>query len=348
MNPVGQLMMFGIEGFEMTNQTEALIKDTGCGGIILFSRNIKDPMQVRKLIDDLNFAAGYQLIIGVDQEGGRVARLKKPFTELLPMANLGQKNDGQLAKEVGALLAKELAAVGFNIDFAPVVDVATNPLNPVIGDRAISSDAEVTARLGIEFIHGMQEFGVAACAKHFPGHGDTDVDSHHDLPVIKHDRVRIDKVELHPFREAIKANVASIMVAHLLVPSLDERNMATVSRKIVTDLLRNELKYDGLVITDDLVMKGITNSLAPEESVWRCIDAGCDIALICHKEENQRRAYLKLKKAIDKKKINPEQVARSLARIAGFKSQYCQKGKKRPSMDIIGCQRHLDIAARLG
>lgn len=275
--------MLGVYGTEMTAETAKTIKDSGCRGVILFSRNYKNPKQLKKFNADLNDAAGKELIIAVDQEGGRVARLGAPFTKIPPMAEIGRMPDGEeKAREIGETLGRELKDVGINMDFAPVLDVATNAFNPIIGDRSFSSDAETVAKLGCAFIKGLQSQGVMACGKHFPGHGDTDVDSHLGLPVLYHTRSRFDACEFIPFKRAIEAGVAAIMTAHIMVPNLDPDFPATISRTITRDILRRELGFKGLIFTDDLNMRGIADTYSPAESAKLAVAAGADIALICH------------------------------------------------------------------
>jgi len=255
---LGQLLMFGIEGTRMTPELKRFIVETGVGGVILFKENCESPEQIRDLIDALQDISDTPLIIGLDQEGGRVQRLPEPFTQLPAMADVG-KVDGstELARKVGELVGRELAAVGFNIDFAPVLDVNTNPGNPIIGDRSFSADAGKVAELGIEFIRGLQAQNIGACGKHFPGHGDTDLDSHLELPELDLTRERFDECEFLPFRRAIEAGVSSIMIGHLLATSLDADDPASISTPIVSGILRDEMGFDGLVFTDDLQHEGI-------------------------------------------------------------------------------------------
>src|SRR5213075_371156 len=187
--------------------------------------------------------------VSVDQEGGRVARLKAPFTEWPPMATLGRSGDIALAERFARALADELKAVGITLDYAPVLDIHTNPKNPVIGDRALAEKAEEAARLGSAIVRTLQAEGIAACGKHFPGHGDTSTDSHLELPIVEHPPERLREVEFLPFRAAVEAGVATIMTAHVFVPSLDEERPATLSRRIVFDILRNELNYQGVILS---------------------------------------------------------------------------------------------------
>src|SRR5262249_21992353 len=252
------------------------------GGVILFARNVAEPGQVAELAFEASrLVADLPGWVSIDQEGGRVARLKAPFTEWPPMATLGRSGDVQLAERFARALAAELKAVGITLDFAPVLDVHTNPRNPVIGDRALAERAGDVARLGGAGIRAMQAEGLAACGKHFPGHGDTSTDSHLELPLVEHPPERLREVEFVPFRAAIEAGVATIMTAHVLVPALDEQRPATLSKRIVTGLLREELHYDGVIVSDDLEMKALANDYKVPESAVLAVEAGCDTVLTC-------------------------------------------------------------------
>src|SRR5688572_31506640 len=279
---IGQLLIGSLPGTTLTPEIRSLVREFSLGGVILFSRNIEAPEQVAELsIDVQTLATELPLWLSVDQEGGRVARLRKPFTEWPPMAVLGRSGDTTLASRFAAALAAELRAVGVTLDYAPVLDIHTNPKNPVIGDRALAEDADLVARLGAAIVRGLQDNGVAACGKHFPGHGDTAVDSHLELPLVEHPPDRIRRVEAVPFREAIKAGVAFIMTAHILVPSLDEDRPATLSRRIVYDLLRDELGFEGVILSDDLEMKAIAATYSVPDAAVQAIAAGCYAVLVC-------------------------------------------------------------------
>ena len=350
MNNLGRLMLFGVEGTKMTKELELYIKETGLGGIILFKRNIESPKQVRRFVEDLRAASDRPLIIGVDQEGGRVARFSEPFTTIPSMHRIGRaaEKDESIAFDVGRVLGRELSAVGINCDFAPVLDVATNAANPVIGDRSFSPDPEAVARLGAELIRGLQESGVAACGKHFPGHGDTDVDSHKGLPTLSHTRARFDACELIPFRAAIAAGVASIMTAHLMIPNLDREAPATISRPITSGILRSELRFDGLVFTDCLTMQGIASIYPTGESAWRAISAGADVAVVCHDPAKQRAALDGLRRALDDGKLDSARVDEAQRRGAAFRERFCGAAANQPSLGVIGCRDHQRVISRIG
>src|SRR5947207_5499977 len=231
---IGQLLIAGFEGQQVPVELRSLAREFGLGGVILFARNVGEPEQVAELCYDAGrLVPEVPPWVSVDQEGGRVARLKAPFTEWPAMATLGRSGDVRLAERFARALAAELRTVGITLDYAPVLDIHTNPKNPVIGDRALSEKAEEVARFGAAIVAALQSAGVAACGKHFPGHGDTQADSHLELPLVEHPLERLRQVEFLPFKAAIAAGVAAMMTAHVFLPALDEKHPATLSRRIV-------------------------------------------------------------------------------------------------------------------
>jgi len=290
---MGQLLIAGFNGTQIPVELRLLAKEFGLGGVILFARNIVEPEQVAELsFEAARLVPNMPVWVSVDQEGGRVARLKAPFTEWPPMATLGRSGDARLAERFARAMAAELKAVGITLDYAPVLDVFTNPKNTVIGDRAFAQKADEVARLGGVIIRTLQHEGIAACGKHFPGHGDTVADSHHELPLVEHPPDRLRAVECLPFKAAIEAGVATIMTAHVFVPSLDEERPATLSRRVVTDLLRHELQYEGVILSDDLEMKAIAATYEVPSAAVLAIEAGCDGALICSGNHDTQWAAL--------------------------------------------------------
>ena len=220
---VGQLCMIGFEGTEVTPDLRAWMREYRPGGIILFSRNLVNPAQIAHLTNDLQALAGEMpLLIGIDQEGGRVSRLPSDFTIFPPAATVAQPGSTELAYQAAAVTAKELRAVGINMNMAPVLDIHSNPSNPIIGDRAFGTDPEQVCLMGAATLAGLHDHRVLACGKHFPGHGDTDVDSHKDLPVLTHNIDRLEAIELYPFSQFINYGVGSMMVAHMNVLALDK------------------------------------------------------------------------------------------------------------------------------
>ncbi len=281
---IGQLLIGSFHGAQVPVEARALAREFGLGGVTLFGRlgNIQDPEQVAGLAFEIRqLDPGLPPWVAIDQEGGRVARLRAPFTEWPPMAVLGRSGDSDLARRFARALAAELAAVGISLDFAPVLDIQTNPRNAVIGDRALSDRPEVVARLGRAIIEELQRCGVAACGKHFPGHGDTTADSHVELPIVEHPPERLREVELVPFKAAVEAGVACIMTAHVLVSSIDEERPATLSPRVVGDMLRRDLAYAGVIISDDLEMQAIAGRYSAADAAIAAIGAGCDAVLMC-------------------------------------------------------------------
>ncbi len=349
---IGQLLIGSLPGAVITPEIRSLAREFSLGGVTLFSRNIEAPEQVAELSIDAQALAGeLPLWVGVDQEGGRVARLRKPFTEWPPMAVLGRSGSADLAGRFAAALAAELKAVGITLDYAPVLDIHTNPRNPIIGDRALAETADAVAQLGAAIIRGLQENGVAACGKHFPGHGDTSVDSHLELPLVEHPPDRIRRVEGVPFREAIRADVAFIMTAHVLVPSLDEERPATLSRRIVHDILRDEMGYQGVILSDDLEMKAIARTYAVPEAAVEAIAAGCDAALICSGDVEVQAATLEaLVHAVEEDRIPFKRVEDALKRLRRAKERFLAApvAAQAPRIQhVVGCDAHQRIAEEM-
>jgi beta-N-acetylhexosaminidase len=328
----------------------SLAREFQLGGVTLFTRNIEEPEQVAELDHDLqSLSAGVPVWVAVDQEGGRVARLHSPFTEWPAMATLGRSGDEKLASRFAAALAAELKAVGITLDYAPVLDIHTNPKNPIIGDRALGEDADTVARLGAAIVRGLQENGVAACGKHFPGHGDTSVDSHLALPLVEHPPDRIRRVECVPFREAIRNDVAFIMTAHILVPSLDEERPATLSPAIVRGMLREELDFNGVILSDDLEMKAIADSYTVPDAAVQAIAAGCDGVLVCQGHLDLQIATLEaVIHAVEDGRIPYKRAEDALARHRRAKERFLAApvapGRGPKLRSLLGSDQHRRIA----
>jgi beta-N-acetylhexosaminidase len=255
-----------------------------------------------------------------------VARLGPPWTVWPPARALGRLDgDGDaedLARRMGEALAAEVSACGIRCDFVPIMDVDTNARNPIINNRAFSDDPEVVSRLGVAMIRGLQGGRVAGCAKHFPGHGDTDVDSHLALPVVEHGRSRFDDVELPPFRKAIEAGVATIMMAHVLYPDLDPELPASLSAKIVGGLLRGEMGYDGVVIADDLEMKAVAVGWGPARSAVLALQAGCDVIPVCEHHDAQVQALEGAIRGVEAEEIAWTALDDAARRVRRLKERY--------------------------
>jgi beta-N-acetylhexosaminidase len=317
----GQLAFVGFRGTEVPYDLARLLAQGRVGGVVLFSRNIESPEQLRELCDSLHQAAPPELppLIAIDQEGGRVQRLRAPWTEWPPMRRLGDRDEPEATRAFADALARELADLRIHLDFAPVVDVDTNPQNPVIGDRSFGREPARVIRHARAVIEGLQAGGVAACAKHFPGHGDTDTDSHLRLPRVRHDLHRLREVELAPFAAAVEAGVASIMTAHVVFEAIDRRRPATLSPEVMA-LLREELRYDGVVFSDDLEMKAIADHHRPEQMVLGGLEAGVDAFLVCSDAGLRDEVVQRLERAPDGR------IETALARVIALKQRYAAGG----------------------
>ena len=314
--------MIGLKGEQLTTEDRSLLKDCPFGGFILFSHNLKEPKQILSLCRSLWEASGETPpFIAIDQEGGRVHRLPHPFTHFPAAAILGRTGNADLAYRVGLATARELAAVGINLNFAPVLDVRSNPSNTVIGDRSLSSDPKEVTRLGWALIEGLREGGVIPCAKHFPGHGDTAEDSHLELPIVRKALDELKSVEFPPFAYACHHQVEMIMTAQVVYPALDPRYPATLSRTIITDLLRAELRYDGVVFSDDLEMKAISENYPLDEAARLSLLAGVDLLLFAHQTEGAAAAFELLCREIAQSSQLRERVEQSHQRIQKLKSR---------------------------
>ena len=309
---VRPLVWIGFDGRTPPQGTLDLIR-AGVSGVILFARNCGTRDETRALIDELRAAAAHPLLLSVDQEGGRVARLTDGF-EIFPSLRELAALDETAVRAFGSRLGAQVRDAGFNINLAPVLDVDSNPLNPVIGDRSFSRDAETVARLGVAMMLGLQEH-VAACGKHFPGHGDTDTDSHFDLPRLSHNRARLDAVELLPFRAAIAAGIECIMTTPVVFEAVDPGVPATMSAKSIQGLLRGELNFNGVLISDDLEMKAIADHFGIGEAAVRAVNAGVDALLVCHSIERQREAIEALAKAVTDGTLSVSRVRSARLRI---------------------------------
>ena len=351
---VGQLAIAGFSGHSISSDLRALAREFDLGGIILFARNVEAPEQVAEISrDSASLARELPLWVSVDQEGGRVARLRAPFTVWPPMITLGRSGDGRLAERFAKALAAELKAVGITLDYTPVLDVHTNPRNPVIGDRALAERADDVARLGEVIIRTLQAEGIAACGKHFPGHGDTSTDSHHELPLIEHPPDRLDAVELVPFRAAIEADVAAIMTAHILIPALDEERPATLSPRIVDGMLRKRLGYQGLVLSDDLEMRAISAKYGVPEATVLAIAAGCDAVLMCGASQEPQAAALEaVIRAVEDGTLPLKRVEDAIARHRRVKERFLAPRQPRPLSGsalraALGRDEHQAVAAEM-
>lgn len=343
--------MIGFEGTAPADLPADLVAE--CGGVILFKRNVKSAAQLRELTDGIRAIRrtdGQPQLIAIDQEGGTVSRLAGIGTTTPSAMALGAVNDPAATEAMYRLIGDELAALGINVDLAPVADVNNNPANPVIGLRSFGDDSGAVGTQVRAAIRGLRAAGVAAAAKHFPGHGDTTVDSHLDLPSIPHDLDRMRSIELAPFVAAIAENVDLIMTAHVLFPQIGgAQTPATLSPTILGKLLREELRFEGAICTDCMEMSAIAARYTPGQAALEAVLAGADLVLFSHSVERSRAAREALRKAVLDSRLPHAQVLRSLERVGALRKRLAA-APPRPRLDVVGSEAHetaaLDIARR--
>lgn len=315
------------------------------------NREVVDVDALSGLIDELRSAVPGDrppLLIAVDQEGGRVQRVRAPATRWPPMFAFDRFDDAEaieLARAVGHAMGAELAALGFDVDFAPVLDVHTNPANPIIGDRAFSTDPERAALRALAFAEGLMAAGVIPCGKHFPGHGDTHLDSHLALPRVDHSRERLDRVELVPFARAAAASLPMVMTAHVVYAALDALP-ATLSPAVIDGLLRRELGYRGVVVSDDLDMKAIADNYGAAEAALGAVRAGCDALLFCCERAPQMAAFEALVRAGEGDSTMRARIGEAADRVRALKQTHAAR-RRAVSRSVLGSADHEQLAARL-
>ena len=352
---VGQLMLVGFDGTTVTPEFRAVIQELRIGGVIFYDRNVASPQQVAQLNADLQTAARANgdpaLLTTIDQEGGIVARLRedKGFTEFPGQMAVAATGDVENARRVAQALSAELLALGFNMDLTPDLDVNNNPANPIIGTRSFGSDPARVAEFGVAFVTAMQDAGVLAIGKHFPGHGDTAIDSHVALSSVPHDRARLEAVEFVPFRAAMRAQVAGIMSAHITFPAIDPTPglAATLSPRVLTDLVRGEMQYDGLVMTDELTMGALATSgyPAPKAAV-AALKAGADLLLFQTGYAMHREAHAALVDAVRRGEIPEERLNDAVRRVLRVKEQFglLTADSPQPTVDRVGSSANKAIS----
>lgn len=336
--------MIGFDGTTVSADLVSFIREYRPGGVILFSRNLESIAQIVELTNELQRCSPHSpLLISIDQEGGRVSRLPKDFTIFPPCEVLGRCHSSELAYAAAATTAKELRAVGINMNMSPVLDVNSNPANPVIGDRAFGTTPGIVSELGAATVGGLQDNHVVACGKHFPGHGDTTSDSHKELPIVMAPRERLERIEFPPFRRAVASGVATMMTAHVLYHALDEKRPATLSPTIIGRFLREELHYDGVVLTDDLEMHAIIDHYGIGDATIQAVHAGCDMPLICKDRNRIVAALVAVDKAVANGDISAGRLAQSLARIRRLKERFLLSYRPVTISDaklVVGCRSH--------
>ena len=342
---VGQLVIAGFSGTTPDAGARSLVQRLRLGGVLLMGPNIRNPRQVRSLTAALQRASPrVPLLVAVDHEGGRVLRFRPPVSDLPDARTVGTAGDARLAAAAGRVAGRELLAMGVNFNLAPVLDVNDNPRNPVIGRRAFGTRPEVVARLGVAYMKAMQAEGVVASAKHFPGHGHTSEDSHRTLPVVLRSRQQLEAIDLAPFRAAIRAGISTVMTAHVLYPSLDPRSPATLSRSVLTDLLRRDLGFHGVVITDSLGMGAISARQSPGEGAVRALLAGSDVVLVAGGGDKVHAALLA---AVRSGRIPRHRLEQSVRRVLALKLQFRDRWDSPPALSGVGSRENQEIVREI-
>jgi len=326
---LGQLLLIGIEGKEIDDNTIHNIEENHIGGFIFYARNIDNKEQVIKFISDLNNKNKLNkvpLFLSIDEEGGKVSRLSKIYLNLTDTAELGEKDDETLSYGYGQIQGLKLNSLGLNMNFAPVLDIDSNPANPIIGPRALGSNADIVSRHGLKIIDGLRSVNVIPVAKHFPGHGDTEIDSHLQLPSIDKTVEQLEELEFVPFKKAVAHDVEMIMVAHIVYLKIDENNPATLSPRIIEGILRENLEYKGVIISDDMTMGAITQNFNIEDAALRFLQSGGDIILVGHGIENPSKILKRLTLAVEDNELSIEEIDDKLHRILELKGKYILEG----------------------
>lgn len=320
---IGQMIITGFNGSEYNDDMDRLINEYKVGGVILFARNIEDSNQMidltRALQENNN---NLPLFISIDEEGGRVSRLPDDVEKFPSAFTIGLINDQQTAYENGKEIGYTLKRLGINLDYAPVLDIYSNENNTVIGDRAFSTEESIVSTMGIATMEGIEDSDIIPVVKHFPGHGDTEVDSHYGLPIVYKTLEELRNFEFIPFVKAIESGCDVIMVSHIILNEVDSINPASLSKIVISDLLRKDMGFDKVVITDDMSMGAITFIMSIEEACIKSIEAGCDILLLGNAYEEIEQVINSIKLNLYNGEISEEQINKSVKRILELKKKY--------------------------
>lgn len=336
--------LIGFEGTTLPAELRYLLP-RGLAGVAIFRRNWKRTEDLRALSEEVRAAAARPVLIGIDQEGGRKFALPEPFTPWPPASELGRLGDAALVEDMARAMARELRAVGCNLNFAPMLDLHLNPSSPVTTERSFGSDPNQVARLGAAFLRGLAAEGVLGCAKHFPGHGDAQVDPHEDLPVFHGDGTRLEQVELVPFAGAVAAGAPMVMTAHILLPKIDPEQPASLSPKLLRGTLRGKLGFAGVILADDLGMGAIRRRYGLGDATVRAIQAGSDLVALCHDWSAVRPAIEAVEEALRDGLFAEADRQASHARIA----RLCRQASSGSEVDlnVIGCAAHCALSAEI-
>ncbi len=344
----GQLLIVGVPANEQGKESKTLdfLHEINPWGVIFFARNASSPEAFLALTAAISERFP-DLVLSIDHEGGRVNRLPPPFTKLPPILTCARAGDPGLLRRVAQAQGRELRAARIDLSYAPVLDVHSNPANPIIGDRAFGCTPEEVTHNALPYAQGLAEVGIIACGKHFPGHGDTSQDSHVDLPRVDHTVERLRSVEMAPFAAAIRQGIPMIMTAHVLYPALDPELPASLSRVVVGDWLRDALGYRGVVVTDDLEMCAVADRFGTGEAAVRAVRAGSDVLLVCNTPDRAREARDALAHAIAGGQIGAAALADAASRRLKLARRVAKLRAHRFELDAIGCEEHRRLASHL-
>ena len=337
--------MLGFQGGSLPRELVEYLA-LGLAGVVLYQRNFSSAQNLQKLTSQIREAAGRSVLIGIDQEGGTRFALREPFTAWPSAADLGRLGDPESVEQVARAMADELRTVGCNLNFAPMLDLHTNPESPVTKDRSFGADPNHVARLGAAFDRGLRAGGVLSCAKHFPGHGDAAVDPHLDLPVFAGNMKRLESAELVPFAAAISSGVPLMMTAHILLPQIDPENPASLSRTMLDGVLRRRMGFRGVILADDLGMGAIARQYGPGEASLRTLRAGTDIAMLCHDWSAVAPAIAAVRTAKQEAHLDEGEWNASLQRIDRARG-IAESPAPWPSIDILGCEKNQRLAEEI-
>ena len=326
---IGQLFIVGFDGQLINDEIINLVKNEKVGGLIYFSRNIIDSNQIVNLNNEIkSIENDIPLFISIDEEGGIVSRVPEEYAKIPSSGYIGEFNDENLSYNVGRIIAKELKGLGFNMDFAPVLDINSNPNNTVIGERALGNNSDIVSRLGIKTMEGLRDGGIISVVKHFPGHGDTDIDSHYGLPIVTKTLEELNGLEFIPFKNAIDNGADVVMVSSIILSYVESEYPATMSRKVINDILRESLNFEGVIATDDMTMAAITNNYNLTDAVIKSIDAGSDLVLVCHGYEEILNSISAVKEAVINNILSEDKINKSVYRLLKLKEKYSIKNDK--------------------
>lgn len=341
---LGQRIATGLPGEKLTEDFIRMIREYKIGNVLLFRRNIRDEKQLKILCRDLHHLileeTGLPPFLMIDEEGGNVARLAPFFFQTPCSLAVGATGKTENAYSVGKMIGGYLRETGINFNLAPVLDCLSNPKNQVIGNRCFGQSPQLAADMACAYTRGLQEAGILACGKHFPGHGDTAMDSHTDLPVIRKTLAAMEETELLPFRTAVSAGIDALMIAHICFPELEDSGVpATFSRKVIQGLLRDEMNFKGLVISDGMEMNAVMKLCSMETAVLRAMLAGIDIALICHSTEQVKDSAGHLREAWSDGQLDEERILEHARRIREVKETLGKEESDRGSLPKTSCLR---------